>query len=319
MENEETKFFRIGSALDCQLTSPERWDKDFIVVDAIRPYGFMGKFVDNLPANLTPESPVEMYQEAYDEAGYKMSISKVIEKFWSTQDIQDYYIATRQNSDTIGRTIISKDEYDSVIKARELIFANEFIYKYFKKTSDWHEIMKQVPIYFKYRKQKCKALLDGILIDHKDRTIQPYDLKTTGKSVYDFPLSYLQFGYYRQCAFYELALCSEDSPIKNLLDEGYTLLDFIFIVVESKVSSSHPAVIYRTSLKDRLCGIYGGSTGRKKYKGINELIDDYIYHRDNDYWDLPRELHESSGEIKLDIFNYAEESITSTSEFGDSE
>lgn len=311
LENEETKYFRIGSALDCILTSPERWEEDFIVVDAVRPYGFMGKFIDNLPNDLKIEDDLALYQEAYDKAGYKMSISKVVDKFWSTPDIQDYYQATRT---TGNKTVISKDEFDSVYKAKELILANEFIYKYFYKTSNWHEILKQVPIYFEYMDEKCKALLDGILIDHEHKTIQPYDLKTTGKSVYDFPLSYLQFGYYRQCAFYELALLSDESPIKELLAQGYTLLDFIFIVAETKVSSSHPAIIYRTSSNDRQCGLYGGSTGRKKYKGIIDLINDYKYHRDNDYWDLPRELHKESGEIQLDIFNYAEESISFTTE-----
>jgi len=304
MENEETKFFRIGSALDCLLTSPERWEEDFIVVDAIRPYGFMGKFIDNLPSNLTMDSPVEMYQEAYDKAGYKMNIYKVIEKFWSTQDILDYYLATRQ---TENKTVISKDEYESVTKALELINANEFVYKYFKKTSNWHEIIKQVPIYFRYLDEDCKALLDGILIDHENKTIQPYDLKTIGKSVYDFPISYLQFGYYRQCAFYEIALLSENSPVKQFLDDGYQLLDFVFIVVETKISSSHPAIVFRTSKQDRLCGVYGGKAGRKYYKGINELISDYKYHKVNDYWDLPKSLYESSGEIKLDVFNDAEE------------
>ena len=30
---------------------------------------------------------------------------------------------------------------------------------------------------------ECKALLDGIKIDHKAKTIQPFDLKTIGKGV----------------------------------------------------------------------------------------------------------------------------------------
>jgi hypothetical protein len=160
--------------------------------------------------------------------------------------------------------------------------------------------------------EDCKALLDGILIDHENRTIEPYDLKTIGKSVYDFPISYLQFGYYRQCAFYELALLSDKSPIKHLLDEGYTLKDFIFIVVESKVSSSHPAIIFETCKKDRDVGLLGGYVGNKYYKGINELIEDYKYHRDNDYWDLPKDLHFNSGRINLNIFNAEESSTTLT-------
>jgi hypothetical protein len=167
--------------------------------------------------------------------------------------------------------------------------------------------LHQVPIYFRYRGEDCKALLDGILIDHKNRTIQPFDLKTTGKSVYDFPVSFLQFGYYRQCALYETALYSIGSPILSLLEQGYEMLDFIFIVVENKLSSSHPAIIYRTNAKDREYGRIGGYIGKRFYKGIDQLIDEYKFYRENDYWDLPVDLLRSNGEIQLNIFDHGNE------------
>lgn len=304
IEDDDKKYFRIGAALDCLLTSPERWDEDFDVIDVARPYGLMGKFIDNLPVGITMFSAESAYQEAYDNSGYKMKMERVIENFWKNDDFYKYYLAVKGSDN--GKTIISKDEYDVVEKCKGLILANSFVHKYFFPVKLGTEVMRQVPIYFEHKNQKCKALLDGILIDHQNKTIQPYDLKTIGKSVYDFPISYLQFGYYRQCAFYELALYSDASPIKDLLDEGYTMLDFMFIVVETKLSSSHPAVIYRTSKDDRLCGLDGGYRGQRYYKGINQLIDDYLFYTENDYWELPRELYENSGEISLNIFDNAD-------------
>lgn len=308
MEDDDKKFFRIGSALDCLLTDPGRWEQDFIVVDATRPYGFMGKFIENLPIGLTTTSEFSMYQQAYEAAGYKMALEKVVDRFWNTSEYVDYYIATRGLGDSI--TVISKDEYESVVKSKELILANSYIQPYFVRTNPKHEILRQVPIYFNYRKQKCKALLDGVFIDHYNKTIQPYDLKTIGKSVYDFPISYLQFGYYRQAAFYSIALLSDESPIKQLLADGYQLLDFIFIVVESKVTSSHPAIIYKTCKKDIVAGLQGGKVGRKYYKGVDELIDAYIYHLENDYWDLPKDINENRGVIQLDVFESGEKAGT---------
>lgn len=81
MEDDESKHFRIGSALDCILTSPEIWEDEFVVVDAIRPYGLLGKFVENLPPHLKPDSPMSEYQQAYEESGYKMKLDRVIMKF----------------------------------------------------------------------------------------------------------------------------------------------------------------------------------------------------------------------------------------------
>lgn len=255
IEDDDKKYFRIGSALDCLLTSPERWELDFKVVDAVKPWGLMGKFIDNLPPGLSIISPNHLYQEAYDKSGYKMALDKVVAKFWENIDAVGYYAAISNIDDKI---IISKDEYEIVLKAKELITANEFLKCFFERCDENIEILHQLPIYFEYREEKCKALLDGVVIDHKHKTIQPFDLKTTGKSVYDFPLSYLQFGYYRQCAFYETALYSKESPVRSLLDEGYEMLDFVFIVVENKLSSSHPAIKFKTNAHDRKVGLEGG-------------------------------------------------------------
>lgn len=71
----------MGSALDCLLTSPERWELDFVVIDAVRPYGLLGKFIDALPPGLTIESDIREYDAAYTDSGYKMWIDKVVEKF----------------------------------------------------------------------------------------------------------------------------------------------------------------------------------------------------------------------------------------------
>lgn len=192
-----------------------------------------------------------------------------------------------------------------MLKCVDTIRANEFVRKYFVNTDPDKELLHQVPIYFDYildeQVHECKALLDGILIDHKARTIQPFDLKTTGKSVWEFSSSFLHFGYYRQCAFYEEALYSTTSPVRKLLDEGYEMLDFIFIPVETKSDSYNPALIYRTSPSERYCGLNGCSLGERYYPGINDLIRAYKWHTDNDYWELPKSVYDSGGEINFNL------------------
>lgn len=300
-EDEEKSYFRVGSALDCLLTSPERWELDFVVIDAVRPYGLLGKFIDALPPGLTVDSDIREYDAAYTDSGYKMWIDKVVEKFWTNTDAVNYYKLTKDIGD--GIIVLSSDEYETVTKAQELILANEFIRPYFINDDVLNiELLHQVAIYFEYRDEQCKALLDGIMVDHKNRTIQPFDLKTS-RSVYDFPISYLQYGYYRQAAFYELAIYADSSPVKQYLNEGYTVKDFIFIVVENKKSSSHPAIIYQTTRQDLEAGLAGGYIGQKYYKGIHQLIDDYKYHKEHDYWELPIDLLKNEGRIVLDVFN----------------
>lgn len=302
-EDEDDTALRIGSAVDCLLTSPERWEGDFVVGDVYKPYGLMFKFVSNLPKGLTIDSPTESYQAAYEKAGYKKDISWVVNQFLTNEKTVDYYLWLTSRDET--KIALSKDEYQQVLKCVDTIRANEFVRKYFVNTDPDKELLHQVPIYFDYtlddEVHECKALLDGILIDHKARTIQPFDLKTTGKSVWEFSSSFLHFGYYRQCAFYEEALYSTASPVRKLLDEGYAMLDFIFIPVETKSDSHNPALIYRTSPSERYCGLNGCSLGERYYPGINDLIRAYKWHTDNDYWELPKAVYDSGGEINFNL------------------
>lgn len=227
-------------------------------------------------------------------------MSSVISKFWSSEEAVEYYNCVRNTPNSV--IILSRDEYESVAKAKELIFASPFAYSYFTQAKTYEELRHQVPIYFTYKGHDFKALLDGIKIDHKHNIIQPFDLKTTSKDVYKFHESYLRYGYYRQAALYEQALLSKESPIKNLLAEGYELKDFIFIVVETRLSSVNPAIIYRTSKTERKAGLKGGKVNGEVFKGIDQLLEDYLWHQETDHWVYPREVFQNGGEISLNIF-----------------
>lgn len=199
--------------------------------------------------------------------------------------------------------MLSMDEYESVQKAVELIRASPYAASYFSKTRSFEELMHQIPIYFTYKDQEFKALLDGIRINHRDKIIEPFDLKSTGKSVYSFKESYLQYGYYRQGALYEQALLSPESPIKGLLADGYTMADFTFIVTETKLSSTNPALIFRTSATDRAAGIDGGYANGVYYPGINQLLESYLWHEANNEWTYPKDVYLNQGVVPLDIFS----------------
>jgi hypothetical protein len=297
--DEDSVALRVGSAVDCLLTDPKAWDTKFKVLEVNKPYGFMGTFVSHLPKGITKESPKEDYMDAYWMSGYKMSADWVINKFWTSPDAVEYYNTAKQED----VTILAKDEYDSVKKAVELVMISPYAHSYFIRTKIHEELLHQVPIYFNLDSVECKGLLDGIKIDHQEKTIEPFDLKTIGKSVYDFPNNYLAFGYYTQAAFYTYALQTKESPVYNLLNEGYTLKDFIFIVTETKTSSFNPALIYTTSEAERNAGMHGGEYNGKRYKGIYELIEDYLWHVETDQWIYPREIYQNAGRVPLKVFS----------------
>lgn len=314
MEDSEAKHFRVGKALDTLLTSTDNFNDFFEVVDVNRPLGLMGKFVDNLPKNLTKDSDISLYDEAYDKSGYKMKKERVVERFWGEPDILNYYNAVSlKNSGK--KSIISKDEYDSISNMKKLITNDPYTYPYFYNDRKEIELLHQVVILFDYFTEDgsvipCKAMLDGIKINHKEKTFRPYDLKSTGKPIEDFLIWWLKYGYYRQAAFYTLAIKSWYKKIVKLYKNigidisDYKLLNFQFIVVESKLSSVKLPIIYECTDNDIHVGIHGGTlkNSTKRYPGVQELLEDYHWHTSTNLWERPRKLYDSKGKIELDAF-----------------
>jgi hypothetical protein len=301
VEDEEKKAFRIGSAVDCLLTDPSRWDDEFVVSDCVRPNGLMSKFVDELPCELTSNKD---YQVAYEKSGYKIKIEKVIDKFNEDETAKSYHQSICNMDKT--KYVLSKDEYELVMKAKDLVLANPFTQKYFINLSNTIELLHQYAVYFEYKGFQCKALLDGIRIDHNSKTIEPFDLKTTSSGVYNFENSFREYGYYRQAAMY-LEAIKKDEYIKSLIDKDYKILDFKFIVVDSKLSSNMASIIYQVSSNDMKVGLDGGYYSGKHYPGINNLIEDLRFHLETEYWDLPRSVYINNGIINLDAFRNQQE------------
>lgn len=302
-EKLESRALLIGSLVDCLLTSPEDFDKLYYMSNSKRPYGKLGKFIEKLAelGEITEES----LSEAYTEAGYQISPKAVNKIFYSSPDNLDYYAALRNSE---GKTVITEDEYKIAFKCIDSIRRSEWSKIYFEKPLEIEgkELLHQIPIYFRYGDRDCKSLLDGILIDHDKRTIQPFDLKTTGSDVYEFEKSMLTFGYYRQAAFYRLALLynaiQNENYLAKLMKQRYKLLPFRFVVVQTTPNVDAPSVVYEVSERDLECGLKGCDCDGKHYYGIDELIALVEWHEANREYVLPKKLVEASGVLKTQIF-----------------
>lgn len=303
----EKDYYRVGSAIDCLLTEGKfKFNEQYAILPEARPKGMMGIFIDTLSLDLDENSDIEEYRIAYETAGYKTKIELVIKKLWETEKYKEYYFSRKRSS---GKTIISYDEYEQLMKCYENLINNPWTYKYFMSMDPDIETFYQVPIYFDYEVLndeqttlqeivKCKALVDGITVNHKERTVQLWDLKTTGKSVYSFKFSFLQFRYHLQAAFY-LEAVSHWMKDNNI--ESYKLLYPQYIVTEKLPKHSNPAIIYQLDGAIIDLGNYGGAINGRTYKGIEELMRDYLWHKQTDNWDFPRDLYKSEGILDLKI------------------
>lgn len=310
---EEKKHFIIGDGVDMQLTRPiEEFNQKFHISnlqnkpsDTIK--SIVNQVYDHVKEIYPNIETIQNYNNAIldscNDHNYQPNwkdstrVAKVVEAWEYWEDLKQ----------AEGKVVLSQEENDLISQIVMSIRTNPTTSKYFETSKDV-EILDQLAIYFSYCDIDCKALLDRVIVDHKNKTIQPIDFKTMGDQTIYFPKSLRQRRYDIQAAFYTEALKSKKEY------ETYEILPFKFIV-ESTVNPGNPLVFTCSS---ELLDI--GKNGRQPYKlcdkpyisteyitymkfdeikGFHQLIEDYKWYMEKDF-ETKREIVESQGEFQLD-------------------
>ena len=314
---EEKKHFIIGNGVDIQLTRPiEEFNQKFHISnlqnkpsDTIK--SIVNQVYDRVKETYPNVETIQNYNNAILDAcndhNYQPNwktetrIAKIIEAWEYWEDLKQ----------AEGKVVLSQEENDLISQIVMSIRTNPTTSKYFETSKDV-EILDQLAIYFSYCDIDCKALLDRVIVDHKNKTIQPIDFKTMGDQTLYFPKSLRQRRYDIQAAFYMQALFQWCIQQDKYLD--YKILNFKFIV-ESTVNPGNPLVFTCSS---ELLDI--GKNGRQPYKlcdkpyisseyitymkfdeikGFHQLIEDYKWYMENEF-EKNRKIVESQGEFQLD-------------------
>lgn len=297
-----------GSAVDCLITDTEAFGEEFYVL------------VDNSPSDsivsimwsvykhfkeIKEDPPIETtgrFANAIIDAAEGINYGKNYKRETIISKVLDsgtqYYLSLKEAE---GKTTIRFDDYERVLSVVETLKTGKFTKNYILPVipdvlPDDREVLYQTPIYWKYKDIDCKSLLDIIIVNHKDKTVKPVDIKTTSGSVYGFPDAFIKWRYYIQAAFYVEAL---KTYIKKDFNK-YKTLSFGFVVADQNNYNS--PLIYELILPDIALGTIGGSlSSGRKVKGWIQLLDDLQWHKKNNLWEYKREDYENKGVIKLDI------------------
>lgn len=145
-------------------------------------------------------------------------------------------------------------------------------------------------------------MFDRIIVDHDAKTIQPIDLKTSGKKEEKFELSALEWDYYIQASMYTqilLDVISEDEYFKD-----FTILPFKFVVINrferTPMVWSYPfSRLNRNIIDDQQTLLQ-----KNGYKSWRELIKEAAWHIENNKFDYSYETYMSGGERTIDFSKY---------------
>ena len=130
----------------------------------------------------------------------------------------------------------------------------------------------------------CKSLLDRVKIDHVNKRVILIDLKTTS-TIYDFKHSVDSFDYYRQMAYYILALTW------YFKDLGFDIENYDVEVYIIAISTQTYEIRVFNMLDEQVLS--------NKARVIVSVLSDLSYNFKNNLWNHTREYYEGTGVEQL--------------------
>lgn len=301
VEEEDSKASVVGRLVETLLFEKDMFDNRFYMSGSAKaPTGNMLKFVDALYKctvdNENNTSFEDCLKEAYKASEYKWTFEKVLEKF-NGSDAEIYYRELLEVKRK-GLTIVTLDDVNNAERVVEELKTNEFtapVISLIESEDDRYEVLIQYQIDgYEVDGLKLKSMMDLVVIDHKEKTIQVYDLKVSWSvegfytEYYLYRLAYIQAYLYKEA-------CREIKVRRGL--EYYTVLDPRFIVCDS-INYFAP-LIYKLNGDDMQDAYLGFEYKGKHFKGVKDIIKDLKFAKENNIWRISRNNYENRGVVNL--------------------
>lgn len=215
-------------------------------------------------------------------------MSKITPEFWS------YVETVLRNADKIT---FNAELYVKIQECAEILRTDDLTKHYFNPEPDC-EVHHQLAFSFDYDELKepieCKAMLDVVYIDHAEKTIEPIDLKTTSSSLTAEGMrsTIVKYRYDIQDELYTYGI----KQWRNKNYPGYTIKPFTWVLINP-----------RGNCKPYIYEIWNIRTWRNRVnsirlnplKNLEELMKQFIWHRDNQRFEYIPEMYER-GRVRLD-------------------
>jgi hypothetical protein len=281
----------IGRVLHCLLLEPANFDNQFAVMTSKIPSENNKKIIDNIFRNYLINQNNTLTLEDYSKDILTHLLTINLHQSLKTDQQRLDKILTDENNEyfeflklSLGKTVIDQTILDNCKISLDVIKANDDVRALLQldKIQEDNEIEvynelivsmsdKNLPFGF-------KGVLDNVVVDHNSKTLFINDLKTSGKSIQDFPESVDYYKYWIQGTIYVM-LASE----KFLKDKQDWNVQLTFIVID-KYNQVYPYQVSSESLN--------------KWKiDFEKIVKQIKWHYDNKQYDLPYDL--ALGNVKL--------------------
>jgi len=281
----------IGRVLHCLLLEPANFDNQFAVMTSKIPSENNKKIIDNIFKNYLVNQNNTLTLEDYSKDILTHLLTINLHQSLKTDQQRLDKILTDENNEyfeflklSLGKTVIDQIILDNCKKSLDVIKANDDVRALLQldkiQEDDEIEVYNELIVSMSDKNLPFgfKGVLDNVVVDYNSKTIFINDLKTSGKSIQDFPESVDYYKYWIQGTIYVM-LASE----KFLKDKQDWNVQLTFIVID-KYNQVYPYQVSSESLS--------------KWKiDFEKIVTQIRWHYDNKQYDLPYDL--ALGNVKL--------------------
>jgi hypothetical protein len=306
VEDKDSSAANMGRIVETLLMEPHLFDEKFYMSSCIStPTGLMLDFVEALyrvTRDATDEKGkitrnfADISLEAYDKSGFKIKYEAVIGKFQGS-DAEIYYNEIRMVR-TKNLTVVNTMEIsiaEKIVEQLRINSATAPIVNLFN--SSRYEVIDQMQVEgYTIDGHLFKSMLDKVVIDHKEKTIQPYDLKCTWSVENFYEEYYLYRRAYIQAFLYYNAMkyLAEDEASPHY---GYKVEYLKFIVCDS--TNYYQPLIYTLDDFDMANAYMGFIHKGRTYPGVKELIEALKWCRQTNTWNISHKNYLSNGIVNI--------------------
>lgn len=305
VEDKDNQAVTMGRIVETLLMEPELFDEKFYMsACASAPTGLMLAFVEALysftkeatdeKGNVT-RSFEEISKDAYAESGFKIKYDAVIGKFVGS-DAEIFYNEIRKVRSQ-NLTVVTTEDVNNAEKIVQELRNNPITSTVVNLvSSSRYSVYNQLQVEgYEVDGHQFKSMMDKVVVDHQEKTIQVYDLKCTWSVENFLEEYYLYRRSYIQAYLYFWAATHFRESNEDLA--GYKVMPPRFIVCDS--TNYYNPLIYKLEY-DHLDEAYMGFTHKnREYKGVKDLIQDLKWAIENNVWNISRENYEAGGLVNI--------------------
>lgn len=305
VDDKDTQAATMGRIVETLLMEPELFDERFYMSSCVSaPSGLMLAFVEALykftkeatdDAGNVTRSFEEISKDAYVESGFKIKYEAVISKFVGS-DAEIFYNELRKVRG-MNLTVVTAEDVSNAEKIVEELRNNPVTKDVVNLVnSPRYSVYNQLQVEgYTLDNHEFKSMMDKVIVDHEEKTIQVYDLKCTW-SVENFLEEYYLYrrAYIQALLYYKAAIHFMNN---NEELRGYRVEPPRFIVCDS--TNYYNPLIYTLTDKD-LEDAYNGFTHKnREYSGVGKLIKDLQWAIENNTWNISRENSINNGLVNI--------------------